>query len=134
MVEVFSPNESETETYTGILPQGTDSALRAALALYKRVKAKYIVIKQGERGAFVYDGKHFFVIPSIRVGKAIDTTAAGDAFTSALTVEYLRSGNIRNAVKFGVAAGAIAVTRKGAAASSPTEDEVQALIIREDLI
>ena len=134
MVEIFSPNEKETETFTGILPQGTDSALRAALALYKRVKAKYIVIKQGERGAFVYDGKHFFVIPSIRIGKAIDTTAAGDAFTAALTVEYLRSNNIRNAVKFGVAAGAITVTRKGASASIPTDDEVRALILKEDLI
>lgn len=135
MVEVFSPNETETETFTGILPQGTDSALRAALALYKRVKAKYIVIKQGDRGAFVYDGKHFFVIPSIRIGKAVDTTAAGDAFTAALAVEYLNNGaNIRNAVKFGVAAGAITVTRKGAASSIPTGDEVRALIMKEDLI
>ena len=134
MLEVFSPNETETETYTGILPQGTDSALRAALALYKRVKAKYIVIKQGERGAFAYDGKHFFVIPSIRLGKAVDTTAAGDAFTAALTVEYLNTGNIRTAVKYGVAAGAIAVTRRGASSSIPTEDEVRAVIVREDLL
>ena len=135
MLEVFSPNETETEEYTGILPQGTDSALRAALALYKRVKAKYIVLKQGDRGAFVYDGKHFFVIPAIRIGKAIDTTAAGDAFTAALTVEYLNNGgNIRNAVKFGIAAGAITVTRKGASASIPTAAEVQALILKEDLI
>ena len=134
MLEVFSPNETETETYTGILPQGTDSALRAALALYKRVKAKYIVIKQGDRGAFAYDGKHFFVIPSIRLGKAVDTTAAGDAFTAALTVEYLNTGNIRTAVKYGVAAGAIAVTRRGASSSIPTEDEVRAVIVREDLL
>ena len=134
MLEVFSPNETETETYTGILPQGTDSALRAALALYKRVKAKYIVIKQGDRGAFVYDGKHFFVVPSIRLGKAVDTTAAGDAFTAALTVEYLNTDNIRTAVKYGVAAGAIAVTRRGASSSVPTEDEVRAVIIKEDLM
>ena len=134
MLEIFSPNETETYAYTGILPQGTDSALRAALALYKRVKARYIVIKQGDRGAFVYDGKHFFVIPAIRIGKAIDTTAAGDAFTAALTVEYLRGSGIRNAVKFGVAAGAIAVTRRGAASSVPTDDEVRALVLKEDLI
>ena len=134
MLEIFSPNETETYAYTGILPQGTDSALRAALALYTRVKARYIVIKQGDRGAFVYDGKHFFVIPAIRIGKAIDTTAAGDAFTAALTVEYLRGSGIRNAVKFGVAAGAIAVTRRGAASSVPTDDEVRALVLKEDLI
>ncbi len=135
MVEVFSPNETETEIYTGILPQGADSALRAALALYKRVKAKYIVIKQGERGAFVYDGKHFFVVPSMRIGKAIDTTAAGDAFTAALAVEYMNNGgNIKDAVKYGVAAGAITVTRRGASSSIPTEDEVRALLLKEGLV
>lgn len=133
-VEIFSPNESETETFTGILPQGADSALRAALALYKRVKAKYIVIKQGDRGAFIYDGKHFSVVPALRLGKAIDTTAAGDAFTAAMTLEYLRNdGDIKGAVKFGVAAGAITVTRRGASSSIPTEDEIRELMEREGL-
>ena len=131
-LEVFSPNESETETYTGILPQGADSALRAALALYKRVKARYIVIKQGDRGAFVYDGKHFFVVPAMRLGKAIDTTAAGDAFTAALTVEYMNNGgNIADAAQYGVAAGAITVTKRGASSSIPTEAEVRELLNKE---
>ncbi len=129
MMEVFSPNETETEIYTGILPQGTDSALRAALALYKRIKTKYLVIKQGDRGAFVYDGKHFFIVPSIRAGKVIDTTAAGDAFTAALATEYMRNGgDIRSAVKYAVAAGAITVTRRGASSSIPTDAEVRALL------
>ena len=132
-VEVFSPNEIETETFTGIRPLGTDSALRACLTLAKKVKAKYIVIKQGDRGACYYDGRHFITIPSVRLGKAIDTTAAGDAFTAGLTMEYLRTGNIKNAVKFGTAAGAITVTRKGASASIPTEEEVRAVISSQDL-
>ena len=132
MLEVFSPNEAETETYTGILPQGADSALRAALALYKRVKTKYIVIKQGDRGAFVYDGKHFFVVPAMRLGKAIDTTAAGDAFTAALTVEYMNNGgNIAEATQYGVAAGALTVTKRGASSSIPTEEEVRAVMNKQ---
>ena len=134
MLEVFSPNEVETETYTGIRPVGSDSALRACLALYRRVKAKYIVIKLGDRGAYIYDGRHCFIVPAIRLGKPVDTTAAGDAFTAALTLEYLNGSGIRNAVKFGVAAGAITVTRQGASSSIPTEAEVRALIIKEDLI
>ena len=129
-VEIFSPNESETAEYTGILPQGADSALRAALALYKRVKAKYIVIKQGDRGAFIYDGKHFAVVPAIRLGKVVDTTAAGDAFTAALTLEYLNNGgeDIKSAVQYAVAAGAITVTRKGASSSIPTDAEIRELL------
>ncbi|MBR2343614.1 MAG: ribokinase [Clostridia bacterium] len=128
-VEVFSPNQAETLEYTGIMPQGADSSLRAALALYKRVRAKYIVIKQGERGCFVYDGKHYFLLPPFRAGNVVDTTAAGDSFTAALTAEYLRNGgDIKAAARYGNAAGAIAVTRKGAASSIPTDEEVRALL------
>ena len=128
MVEVFSPNETETYEFTGIRPNGVDASLRAALALYRRVKAKYIVIKQGERGAFIYDGKHYSFTAAVRAGKAIDTTAAGDAFTSALTIEYMRNGGrIKEAVDYAVCAGAISVTRIGASTSMPTHDEVEAL-------
>ena len=128
-IEIFSPNESETEEYTGITPAGVDSSLRAALALYKRVKAKYIVIKQGARGAFIYDGKHYDTMPAIRADKTVDTTAAGDAFTAALVVEYMRNGgDIKSAVRYANAAGAITVTRAGASSSVATDAEVRALL------
>ena len=56
--------------------------------------------------------------------KVEDTTGAGDTFTAAMTLEYLRSGNIKNAMRYGSAAAAISVSRKGASASIPTEAEV----------
>lgn len=123
-VEIFSPNESETKELTGILPAGADSSLRAALALWKRVKCKYIIIKQGSRGVFVYDGKHYSMIPAFRADKVVDTTAAGDAFGAAMLLEYLSHGDVNLAVKYGAAAGAVAVSRAGAATSVPTASEV----------
>ena len=130
-VEVFSPNETETQAYTGIIPAGADSALRAALALWKRVKCKYLVIKQGARGVFIYDGKHYSMIPAYRADKVVDTTAAGDIFTSAMTLEYLRTdGDIISAVKYGAAAAAVSVARAGAISSVPTPEEVIDLIRR----
>jgi len=130
-VEIFSPNETETAAYTGITPSGADSALRAALALFKRVKCRYIVIKQGARGAFLYDGKHYHMIPAVRADKVVDTTAAGDAFTAAMTLEYLRSGDVKAATEYGCAAGAIAVSRMGASTSVPAEEEVRELLSRQ---
>ena len=128
-VEIFSPNETETLEYTGILPQGAESSLRAALALYKRVKCRYIVIKQGSRGAFIYDGKRYSFAPAMKAGEVVDTTAAGDSFTAAMTLKYLEnSGEITTAVKYGTAAGAIAVTRRGASHSVPTAEEVEMLL------
>lgn len=128
-IEVFSPNETETLEYTGILPTGLESSLRAALALYKRVKCKYIVIKQGERGAFLYDGKKYNTYPAYRVGKVVDTTAAGDTFTAALTLEYVRCGDIDTAIRYANAAGAITVTRPGASSSIPTAAEVETVFL-----
>lgn len=127
-IEVFSPNETETFELTGIMPSGADSSLKAALALYRRVNCKYIVIKQGSRGASVYDGKRFDMIPAERVEKVIDTTAAGDTFTAAMTLEYLRSADIKAAVKYGAAAAAITVSREGASSSVPTLEEVERFI------
>jgi len=132
MVEVFSPNETETFEYTGIMPQGSESSLRAAYALYSKVKCKYIVIKLGARGSFVYDGKHFDMMPAHRPDKVVDTTAAGDTFTAALTLEYLRNGgDIAGAVNYGAAAAAISVSRKGASVSIPTEEEVAAFLAKK---
>ncbi len=127
-VEVFSPNESETYEYTGIMPANMESSLRAALALSRRVKAKYIVIKQGARGAFLYDGKRYTTFPAVRVEKTVDTTAAGDAFTAALTLEYLRCGDIRDAIKFANVAGALTVSKAGASVAIPTEEEIRMFI------
>ncbi len=126
-VEIFSPNEAETYEYTGILPQGTESCLKAALALHRRVKAKYIVIKQGERGSFVYDGHtRYNFVPAMRVGKAVDSTSVGDAFTAALTIAYLdNGGDIHSALKYATCAGALTVTKRGASTSIPSKEEVE---------
>lgn len=124
-LEVFSPNETETEIFTGIKPLGTDNCLRAAFELAKMVTAKYYVIKLGSRGAFIYDGKFSRVVPAYTM-RAVDTTAAGDVFTSALTLEYLRNGrDIYAACKYANAAAGISVTRMGASSSIPTESEVR---------
>ncbi|MBE6709903.1 MAG: ribokinase [Clostridia bacterium] len=124
-VEIFSPNESETRIFTGIAPTNDETCLRAAIRLSNLVDAKYIVIKLGERGAFIYDvgGKEYFVVPAEKV-EAVDTTAAGDVFTAAMVYVYLQNGSIVSAVKYATCAAAISVTRAGASTSIPTRAEV----------
>lgn len=127
-LEVFSPNETETYIYTGIQPGGSDSCLKAVMELSKRVKAKYYVLKLGSRGAYVYNGRRCFLVPAF-AEKAVDTTAAGDAFTAALTLRYMENGgDILEAVKFGNAVGALTVTKHGASESIPTREEAEAFL------
>lgn len=129
--EIVFFNERTSELYSGITPTGADSSLRASLALWRRVKAKYIVIKQGARGASVYDGKHFDMISPKRVDKTVDTSFAGDTFTAALVAEYLKCRDVKLAAKYGAAAAALAVSRQGTVSSVPTEDEVRAIMTRQ---
>lgn len=131
-LEVFSLNEAETAEYTGVMPQGADSSLRAALMIWKRVRCKYLVIKQGARGAFIYDGKHYVMIPAYRPEKVARKNGAGDAFAAAMTLEYTVSKDIVRAVKFGCAAGAIAISRDGISAAMPTRPELEGFINKQE--
>jgi len=122
-VEVFSPNENETRVFTGITPNSEENCLRACIKLASMVKAKYIVLKLGDRGAFLYDGKEYYMMPAEKV-EVVDTTAAGDVFTAALTFWYLEKGNIVKAVEFAGCAAGVSVSREGASTSVPTLSEV----------
>ena len=126
-LEIFSPNETETEIFTGINPTNPNNCLRAAMELQKKVVAKYYVIKLGGRGCYIYDGKYYHCLPAYGVN-AVDTTAAGDAFTAALTLEYLRSGDIVRAGRYANVVGALAVSKKGALPSLPTDAMVEKFI------
>ncbi|MBQ8747601.1 MAG: ribokinase [Clostridia bacterium] len=128
-VEIFSPNETETKIFTGIDPNSAENCLRAAIKLAGMVDAKYIVIKLGGRGAFLYDGKYYHIIPSISVPVA-DTTAAGDTFTAALIHFYLDGVPMVDAVHLANCAAAIGVSRPGAYTSIPTIKEVLAFADR----
>ena len=59
---------------------------------------------------------------------AVDTTAAGDTFTAALTVALVEGQEPQQALEFACAAGAAAATKLGAQPSLPTRDEVLALL------
>ena len=126
-LEVVSPNENETLALTGILPNNSENCLRAATVLLQRVKSKYVVIKLGGRGAYIHDGKFSQLIPTYE-GPVVDTTAAGDAFTAALTLEYMTSGDIVRAVRYANAVGTMVVAKAGASTSLPTAAEVSAFI------
>ncbi len=124
-LEIFSPNENETEILTGIKPLAYESCIAAAIALRKLVDTKYVVLKLGAKGCFIYDGVYANFAEGCKIAP-VDTTAAGDCFTAALTLEYLRNGkNILEAAKYANAAGALTCLSEGAAVSLPTDSAVR---------
>ena len=126
-VEIFSPNEVEAEILTGIRPNNLNNCLRASMALCGMVDIHYVVLKLGGRGCYVYDGKYCDLVSPYDV-EAVDTTAAGDAFTAAITAEYLRTGDIIASARFANAVGALTVTRRGSIRALPTREQAEALV------
>ena len=126
-IDILSPNETETFVMCGIKPDSLEMAREAAKILKQRCSANFVVIKMGKNGALLYsDSKtELFSVQDVHV---VDTTAAGDAFTAAMTIEYVKSRDIEKAIRFANIVGTITVTRLGAMPSLPSIAEVEEFI------
>lgn len=121
MVDYLIPNEHEAEVLTG------EKNMEKAAQILKQKGAKNIIITLGSRGALYLDNKLQYV-PPFRV-KAVDPTAAGDAFVAAFTVSILEGKKIENAIRFANAAGALAATKLGAQPSLPKRSQVEKITL-----
>ncbi len=121
----LTPNETETCALCGVAPGALNpqSAARYAARLLEK-GPQNVVIKLGARGAFwaTADGATTFV-PAFRV-RAVDSTAAGDAFNAGLAVALMNGKSPPGAVRFASAVAALSVTRIGAQPSMPAAKEV----------
>lgn len=126
MVDVIKPNETEAQTITGIKVTDVESASKAADWLLGK-GVKNVIITLGDKGALLANKSGKETIDRIKV-KAVDSTAAGDAFTGALAYGLANGNSLKDAAKYANAVAAISVTRLGAQASMPTKQEVDNFI------
>ncbi|WP_190816793.1 ribokinase [Saccharopolyspora pogona] len=87
--------------------------------------ASSVVITLGAEGALVADGEGVELVPAGRPSAVVDTTGAGDAFVGAVAAHLAEGFCLRDAVRAGCAAGAVAVSRRGAIESYPTATELE---------
>ena len=124
-LKVFCADEGEMETYTGVLPRGADSCLAATMELLHRIKTEYVVIKLGDRGAFVCNGRHFKFHAAFPV-KDVHQGGAGDGFFAALSLRLLDEGtDVTEAMRYATAVGSMTVMREGEADALPDAGEVE---------
>jgi len=122
----ITPNESETRFLCGLdarEPVTPSTAAQCANLLLER-GPKNVLIKMGSQGVYLAtaDGTRQMA-PAFNV-KAIDSTAAGDAFNAGFAVSLLSGKKPLEAARYAAAVAAISVTRKGAQPSMPSAREV----------
>ncbi|RYG21158.1 ribokinase, partial [bacterium] len=122
-IDLFTPNQTETGFYTGVLPTDDASCLEAARRLFDR-GLRRVVITLGDEGCFFATPEAGRYIPTLEV-KAIDTTAAGDAFNGALATFLAEERELENALALANCVGALTCTRPGAQDAMPTREELQ---------
>ena len=125
-IDIVTPNETEARLITGIDVVDVASAQVAGRWFVER-GVRCAVVTLGAQGVAVVDadGARHFAAPHVT---AIDTTAAGDAFAGYLGAGLAQGLTLDEALPRAMAAGALAVTRRGASPSLPDSDAVTAFL------
>lgn len=125
LCDVLTPNQSEAEYLTDIPVTDLDSAERASRRLVSD-GVSACVLTMAEAGSYYATQDDEGFVPTFDV-EVSDTVAAGDAFSAGLGVALAEGLSLPSAIKYASAAGALAVTKRGAQEAMPHRREVDAL-------
>ncbi|NBV42763.1 sugar kinase [bacterium] len=100
LIDVLILNDQEIRLLTGI-----DNVIQA-LPHVVNLGPKRVIVKKGEHGAVMYNGKDFFAVPAMPLSEVVDPTGAGDSFAGGIIGYLAQAPEItedafRNAVLIG---------------------------------
>ncbi len=121
-LDYIIPNETEAELLTGIPVKSIASAKRAGRKLLEH-GVKNVIITLGDKGSVFIHEDAAELFESVRV-KAVDTTAAGDAFNGAFAYSLVNGMTVGEAIRLANTVAALSVTQMGAQSSMPTMREL----------
>lgn len=125
-VDILTPNEGEAAELVGYPVDDLEAAAQAGEDLLAEGIGA-VAVTLGRQGVYFSDGETSGHQPAFAVD-AVDTVAAGDAFNGGLAVALLEGHGLAEAVRWGAAAGAMAVTRRGAIPAMPARAEVERML------
>lgn len=122
-------NEHEAADLLGRRVPADPQEARAAAAELVARGSRSVVVSLGAEGAVAADASGTWHQPAPPLpAPVVDTTGAGDALTGVLAAALADGLDLRAALRRGTAAATLAVTRLGAAASSPDRAELDAFL------
>jgi ribokinase len=125
LADVLVVNQLEAQALLG---RGAQDELAAAQALRAR-GAGAVLLSRGGAGLVWVDAERQLELPAFAV-QAVDTVGAGDTLVGALVTALAEGQGVEAALRFALAAAALAVSRPGVQDAMPTRAEVEALLAR----
>jgi ribokinase len=123
LTDVLVVNEGEGQALSGCaLPDQIGPSLLGR-------GPRTVIVTLAAKGAVMFETGQPPVRGVSPVVDVVDTTGAGDAFTGAFAARLAMTGETRSALSWGLAAGALACTRQGAAASCAGAAQVAEMAI-----
>lgn len=110
-----------------IIPNEHEAALMGGASALLSLGVETVVITRGAAGVEATDSMGEFRHDAYPV-TPIDTTGAGDSFCGALATQLAKGVDVRDAIRFAAAAGALATTVAGAVPSLPTRSAIEQLV------
>lgn len=125
---ILVPNQSELAALLGLSTLETQDEVTQAMHDLASANQTVVITTLGSEGSAYIDRRKNEVegveyAPAHKV-EVVDTTGAGDCFCAALGVALGRGEKVGQAVTYASAASALAVTKFGAQAGMPTQEEV----------
>lgn len=113
-------------------PESQPSELETEIYLLKtlhQVGAKLVALTDGMRGAWVYNGQECWFLQTPKVTSVVDTTGAGDAFTSGFFGALLLEKPLDECLRFGMANSQSVIQYYGGCAGLRTRAEIEVDIL-----
>ena len=128
-VDFLTPNETESEKYTGILraDMPIDEWKKKTFEWFHERGVRNLCITMGEKGAYYSNGTDSQDIPAFSI-KAVDTTAAGDSFHGGLVYGIVNGFSMEQTIRLGNACGGLSAMTMGAQNSIQPADKIFAFL------
>ena len=123
-IDFLTPNETEFKYLKDNVDIKADTFEKEALKFKEKAKIKNLIIKRGNKELIIVNNENGIIKVKPFKVKAVDTTAAGDIFNAGLAVALSEGLSLEEAARYGSAAAAVSVTKKGAQSSIPNKDEI----------
>ena len=117
LCDFITPNETETETLTGVNISTLEDA-DSACKKFVEMGVKNPIITLGEKGLFYSDGKEEIYMKASS-DKAVDTTGAGDAFNGAFSFALFKGKKIKDCLEMANKVAGLSTTKLGAGDGMP---------------